>query len=57
MVNYDKTFCCYSSECANKECYRYLNKDNVEELSNRLVWYSGFRDTEQCEGFKEKISE
>ena len=57
MKNYDKTFCSYSNECINKECDRHLSKEEIEQMGTRPIWYCNYKETEQCEGYKEEINE
>ena len=53
MTKYDKDFCTNSSTCTNTECYRYLSKKVEEEMGNRPIYVSDFKETEQCEGYKD----
>ena len=52
-IKYDKDFCIHSSTCTNTECYRYLSKQVEEEMGNRPIYVTDYKETEQCDGYVE----
>lgn len=42
MIKYDKDFCIHSKDC------RYLTKGVEEEMGNRPIYVSDFRETDEC---------
>lgn len=53
MTKYDKDFCIHSKTCQNKECYRYLSEQVAEEMGNRPIYVSDFRETNECGGYRD----